>query len=118
MAFGNADDRLSKAASAVWCIREQAHMDYQMDGSGELGHEIGQAHNAFEVKAIEEQGFTVQEYNEALRAVFAPEYPHMTYGAYSWLEALEAQTPEEWHNDNTYIDTGGELSSISFLMGA
>lgn len=108
-------DNLSKAASAIWRINEHAGMDYALDGSGDCGSMIAAAQNARQLEAIAEHGFTAETYNAELRARLAPEYPHMSYGTYCWLQQLEVESAEEFHDNNTYVDTGGELSSLAYL---
>jgi hypothetical protein len=95
-------------------------MDYALDGSGELGGRIAAGHARFERAAVEEAGFTVEEYNLELRRRFGVAddgLGRMSYGTYRWLSELEVETEEEYRLNHTYVDTGGEQSSLAYLMG-
>lgn len=103
-----ADDRLSRAASAVWRIDQDAHMDYEMDGSGDCGEMIARAHNRAKLAAIEEQGFSAESYNAALAERLDSKW--------LYFSGLEVESEQEFYENHTYVDTGGELSSIAFLL--
>lgn len=90
-----ANDRLSKAASAVWNIEEHAWMDYELDGSGECGALIAASHERSKLLAVGEQGFTADTYNAELRKRLAPEHPKMSYRTYCLLGLLEIRQDDD-----------------------
>lgn len=114
----NADDRLSRAASAIWRSFEHEQAEYDMDGSGELGPVIARHLHEGRVAMLRVFGFTPESYNKALRERLAPDYPRMSYRAFNLLGILEVEPMDEWLDNNTFVDTGGELSSLAYLKGA
>lgn len=116
--FG-ATDNLSRAASGVYRVELYAHHDYDMDGSGELGDRIARSHNNAKLALVRQAGFTPAEYNAELRRRLAPQYPRMSHSTYSWLQILEVEDEETFHDNHTFVETyPGELSSLAFLKNA
>lgn len=116
--FG-ATNSLSLAASAIWRGRQHQDLDYQMDGSGELGASIAAHHHASEVAVLAEHGFTPESYNAAIRRAIGTE----SYAAYRWLTDLSVDP--DWVDNNTFVCTNGypghpeaEYSSVAYLKGA
>jgi len=114
--FG-ADDKLSRAASAVWEIESHSWMDFAMDGSGELGDRIAKHHNDCKLAAVRAAGFAPAEYNNALRDRLVNEDGTMSYRVHQLLCTLEVEDEVEYHLNHTYVVTCGELSSLAYLTG-
>lgn len=95
MTIATATDNLSRAASAVWRSRNHEHMDYMLDGSGELGGHIHRYHEKVRVELVEDCGYTATSYNTELRARLAPDYPRMSYRIYDLLTVLEVEDEED-----------------------
>jgi hypothetical protein len=108
--FG-ADDRLSRAASAIWRQRQDAYMDYALDASGDCGPLIAKAHRRSEVEALARLGFTPESYNAAIeQRIGGPGYT-----AHRWASELEVESDEQWHDRTTLVGTGSERSSLAYL---
>lgn len=85
------DDRLSRAASAIWRFRT-AEPDPMGDPSGDCGALIAQHERSVVLRAIERAGFkNPGEYNSDLRSRLAPEYPKMSHAIHVMLMTLEAE---------------------------
>lgn len=88
--FG-ADDKLSRAASAIWKARTFEDPLDALGRGADCGSLIDKAARAHELRILEKLGFTPGSYNEMLRERLAPEYPRMSYRTYIFLGMLEVE---------------------------
>lgn len=83
------DDRLSRAASAVWNFR-MADPDPMGDPSGDLGDAIAAHERSVLLRAVADAGYdTPGEYNEDLRSRMVGPDGKMSYRVHELLSVLE-----------------------------
>jgi len=114
----NANNRMSLCASELWNLYEHEAQEYAMDGSGDCGNMIAKHMQNVRLEILSRYGYTAREWNQALRDRLVGEDATMSHRIYYLLCYLEVEPMDEWLDNNTYVYTCGEYSSLAYLKGA